>query len=104
MPKFPADAPIRDVIKALERLGFSLVRQGNHVSMLRKNPDGTHTPLTLPNHPRIKGSTLRTIPSHLPISKSHYILGNKVQDRKAQLQNPYAYRCQDWHPHTHRTE
>ena len=29
--------------------------------MSRENPDGTSTPLTMPNHPRIKSSTLRTI-------------------------------------------
>ena len=28
MSKFPVDVPIRDVIKALERLGFQLVRSG----------------------------------------------------------------------------
>jgi len=34
---------------------------GEHISMVRENPDGTKTPLTLPNHERIKGSTLRVI-------------------------------------------
>jgi predicted RNA binding protein YcfA (HicA-like mRNA interferase family) len=58
MPKFPVDAPIRKVIKALERLGFRVVREGNHIAMVRENPDGTRTPLTMPNHSRIKGSTL----------------------------------------------
>ena len=29
--------------------------------MVRENPDGTRTPLTMPNHIRIKGSTLRTL-------------------------------------------
>ena len=29
--------------------------------MVRENPDGARTPLTMPNHSRIKGSTLRTI-------------------------------------------
>jgi predicted RNA binding protein YcfA (HicA-like mRNA interferase family) len=49
------------VIAALERLGFKLLRQGNHISMIRENPDGTNTTLTIPNHPTIKKSTLRTI-------------------------------------------
>ena len=61
MSKFPVDAPIRKVIQALEQLGFTLVREGNHISMIRQNPDGTKTPLTMPNHPKIKSSTLRTI-------------------------------------------
>jgi len=61
MPKFPVDAPKGKVIKALERLGFHMVRKGNHIAMLRQNEDGTDTPLTMPNHRTIKSSTLRTI-------------------------------------------
>jgi len=55
MPKFPVEAPKAKVLKALGRLGFQLVRERGHVSMVRQNADGTRTPLTLPNHPRIKG-------------------------------------------------
>jgi predicted RNA binding protein YcfA (HicA-like mRNA interferase family) len=61
MTCFPIDAPRSRVIQAFKRLGFRLVREGNHLAMVRENPDGTRTPLTMPNHPRIKGSTLRTI-------------------------------------------
>lgn len=56
MPKFPADAPQREVIRTLEQLGFQVVRIREHISMVRANADGTTTPLTLPNHARIKGS------------------------------------------------
>jgi hypothetical protein len=59
MSKFPGDAPIRKVDKSFELLGFDIVREGNHIAMLRENPDGTQTPLTIPNHPTIKKSTLR---------------------------------------------
>jgi predicted RNA binding protein YcfA (HicA-like mRNA interferase family) len=73
MPKFPVDAPINQVIVAFERLGFRVVRSGNHVSMLRENPDGTTTPLTMPNHPRIKGSTLRTILTQAGIARDDFL-------------------------------
>ncbi|MCK4428486.1 MAG: type II toxin-antitoxin system HicA family toxin, partial [candidate division Zixibacteria bacterium] len=61
MKKFPVDAPKRKVIKALENLGFRVLREKEHISMVRENPDGDKTPLTMPNHPKIKASTLRTI-------------------------------------------
>ena len=73
MPKFPVDAPIRKVIKALEQLGFYLVREGNHIAMIRENSDGTRTPLTMPNHARIKGATLRTILTQSGISRDEFL-------------------------------
>lgn len=73
MSKFPVDAPIREVVKALERLGFELVREGNHIAMVRENPDGTRTPLTMPNHRTIKRSTLRTILTQSGISREDFL-------------------------------
>ena len=73
MPKFPKDAPIKNVIQAFERLGFQLVREGNHIAMIRENPDGTKTPLTIPNHRRLKGSTLRTILTQSNITRDDFL-------------------------------
>jgi len=73
MPKFPVDAPLRRVIKALERLGFHVAREENHIAMVRENPDGTRTPLTMPNHSRIKGSTLRTILTQAGIARDEFL-------------------------------
>ncbi len=73
MAKFPVDAPIRKVVAAFERLGFRLVREGNHVAMLRENVDGTGTPLTIPNHRTIKGSTLRTVLTQTGISRDEFL-------------------------------
>jgi predicted RNA binding protein YcfA (HicA-like mRNA interferase family) len=73
MPKFPVDAPRQQVIKALEKLGFTIVRQKEHISMIRLNPDGSKTPLTMPNHPKIKGSTLRIICTQAGISREDFL-------------------------------
>ena len=72
MAKFPVDAPKQKVIKALGFLGFQIVREREHISMLRENPDGSKTPLTIPNHPKIKASTLRTICTQAGISKDEF--------------------------------
>ena len=73
MPKFPVDAPIEKVIKTLVALDFRLARTGNHISMVRENSDGTRTPLTLPNHPKIKSSTLRRILTLAAISRDEFL-------------------------------
>jgi predicted RNA binding protein YcfA (HicA-like mRNA interferase family) len=73
MMRFPVDAPRERVIKACERLGFRLVREGNHIAMVRENPDGTRTPLTMPNHRRIKSSTLRTILTQVGIPRDTFV-------------------------------
>ena len=79
MSKFPIDAPVRKVINALEQLGFEKIREGNHIAMIRQNPDGTKTPLTIPNQPKIKKSTLRTILTQAGISRDNFLKTYKDQ-------------------------
>ena len=73
MTHFPADAPKSKVIKALELLDFSIVREREHIAMLRENADGSKTPLTLPNHSKIKGSTLRTVCTQAGIPRDDFL-------------------------------
>ncbi len=73
MTKFPIDAPKRKVVKALGILGFQIVREKEHISMVRKNLDESKTPLTMPNHPKIKASTLRTICSQSGITREEFL-------------------------------
>jgi hypothetical protein len=41
--------------------------------MVRENIDGSKTPLTMPNHPKIKASTLRTICVQSGIARDEFI-------------------------------
>ena len=71
--KFPKDIPKEKVIKILNRLGFEIVREANHIAMIKENIDGSRTPLTMPNHKKIKGSTLRTIINQAGITREEFL-------------------------------
>jgi len=73
MPRFPVDAPKARVLKALGQLGFQLVREKEHIALVRQNADGSRTPLTVPNHARIKGSTLRTVCTQARIPREDFL-------------------------------
>jgi predicted RNA binding protein YcfA (HicA-like mRNA interferase family) len=73
MSKFPVDAPKQKVIKTFESLSFRMVREKEHISMIRENPDGTKAPLTMPSHPKIKVSTLRTICTQAGIRREEFL-------------------------------
>lgn len=72
MPKFPVDIPKAKAIRSLELLGFVMVREREHIVMVRANSDGTMTPLTMPNHTHIKGSTLRSICTQSGITRDDF--------------------------------
>lgn len=73
MTKFPRDAPIAKVLKALGALGFEVIREGNHISLSRINADGSRTPLTMPNHKEIKSPTLLLILRQAGITRDEFI-------------------------------
>jgi len=73
MSKFPVDASIDQVIRALELIGFVVVRRGNHIALQRDNENGTSTPMTLPNHRNLKSSTLRHALTHANVTREDFL-------------------------------
>ncbi|MCW5316414.1 addiction module toxin, HicA family [Nostoc sp. KVJ3] len=73
MPKFPVNAPKKKVIKAFELLGFCIVREREHIVMVRENEDGSQTLLVMPKQSQIKSGTLRSICTQVSISRDEFL-------------------------------
>lgn len=62
MPKLPRGVSGNEVVNALKRLGFSVVRiTGSHVNMKRLLPSSGEIPVTVPLHPVLAPGTLKSI-------------------------------------------
>ncbi|TWT97993.1 YcfA-like protein [Botrimarina colliarenosi] len=73
MPRFPVDTPKQRVLQAMKKLGFEVLREAEHIALRRENPDGSITPMTIPNHRTIKGSTLRSICTQSGIPRDEFL-------------------------------
>lgn len=71
--KIPETASKEKVIHTLENLGYRLVRQGTHISMSCFTAGGMQIPLTIPDNPVYKESTLRMIISRAGITKQEFL-------------------------------
>ncbi len=59
MTKLPTDLSGRDLVKALQRIGFVVQRQrGSHIVLRRDDPFAR---VTVPNHKTLRPGTLRAI-------------------------------------------
>ena len=60
-------------VKALESLGWSIIREREHIVMVRDNVDGSQTPLVMPNKTKIKSGTLRSICTQVGVSREEFM-------------------------------
>ncbi|MDE3257246.1 MAG: type II toxin-antitoxin system HicA family toxin [Gemmatimonadota bacterium] len=73
MPKLPSDKSGNDVIAALERLGFSFVRQsGSHVVLRRLDPIKNRVAV-VPAHKRLARGTISGILKQAGIDRDEFL-------------------------------
>jgi predicted RNA binding protein YcfA (HicA-like mRNA interferase family) len=71
MPKLPRDVSAREVIRVLQRIGFSVDRQaGSHITLIRGNPFAR---VTVPNHAAIKPGMLKRILNDAGLTVERFI-------------------------------
>jgi predicted RNA binding protein YcfA (HicA-like mRNA interferase family) len=59
--KLPRDVSGREVVEALQKIGYEIVhRKGSHIRM-RDDANPNHLPITVPDHKSIKPGLLRQI-------------------------------------------
>jgi hypothetical protein len=73
MARLPSDAAKTKVLAAFARMEFRLIRERNYLHLELTTPDGNRIPLTLPNHPSIKGSTLRMACTQAKITRAEFL-------------------------------
>jgi predicted RNA binding protein YcfA (HicA-like mRNA interferase family) len=73
MNALPELSPKDRVIKTFEQLGYRLVREETHIAMTRYTSDGLVIPLTIPNHPYLKASTIKIILTRAGIARNSYL-------------------------------
>ncbi|MEO0078651.1 MAG: type II toxin-antitoxin system HicA family toxin [candidate division WOR-3 bacterium] len=71
MPPVPLLKP-HDVVRAFERLGWSVARQrGSHIVMTKEGHIAT---LSIPNHPQVARGTLRSLIARAGLSVEEFLI------------------------------